>query len=87
MCSGQIVDLAHVVSADCLSDCLTKLSAKPDGLVRVVSTGVLNNIDLHPPFRSLLKHKAYLTQWLHSIFGPQAPCGSFFGEAPLSAGH
>ena len=32
-CSGQIENLAHAVSADCLSDCLTKASAKPDELV------------------------------------------------------
>ena len=29
-CSGSVDDLAHVVSSDCLSDCLTKASAKPD---------------------------------------------------------
>ena len=39
--SGQIEDLAHVVSADCLSDCLTKASAKPDAPVKAVSTSVL----------------------------------------------
>ena len=50
-CSGQIEDLAHVVSVDCLSDCLTKASAKADALVKAVSTGVLSNLDLHPPFR------------------------------------
>ena len=26
-CSGSIADLAHVVTADCLADCLTKASA------------------------------------------------------------
>ena len=52
-CSGQIEDLAHVASADCLSDCLAKSSAKPGALVRAVSTGVVSNIDMHPPCRSL----------------------------------
>ena len=53
--SGQIEDVAHVVSVDCLSDCLTKASAKADALVRVVSTGVLKNLVTHPQLRSLLK--------------------------------
>ena len=52
-CAGQIADLAHVVSDDRLSDSLTKASAKPDALVNAVSTGVLGNLDWHPPFRSL----------------------------------
>ena len=34
--SGSIDDLAHVVSQDCLSDSLTKHSAKPDALIRAV---------------------------------------------------
>ena len=54
-CYGQIEDLAHVVSAACLSDCHTKASAKPDALVKAVSTSVLNNLDLHPPIRSLVE--------------------------------
>ena len=64
-CSGRIDDLAHVVSADCLSDCLTKASAKPDALIRAVNTGSLPNVDKHPPFRELIqgKHKAYLTDY------------------------
>ena len=63
-CSGSIHDLAHVVSADCLSDCLTKASAKPDALVKAVDTGVLPNVDRHPPFRELMqhRHKAYKVQ-------------------------
>ena len=60
-CSGAIEDLAHVVSEDCLADCLTKTSAKPQMLMKVVETGLLPNIDKHPPFRELMrdKHKAY----------------------------
>ena len=46
-CSGSIDDLAHVVSADCMSDCLTKASAKPDALIKAVNTGCLPNIDKH----------------------------------------
>ena len=43
---------------------------------------------MRPPFRTLLKHYAFLlSQWLHSIVGPQALLVSFFGEAPLSSPH
>jgi hypothetical protein len=40
-CSGGIDDLAHVRTAHCLSDCLTKHSAKPGELIKAVETGVL----------------------------------------------
>ena len=62
-CSGSIHDLAHVVSGDCMSDCLTKHSAKPDALIKAVRTGLLPNCDKHQPFRSLLENrrKAYLS--------------------------
>ena len=62
-CSGGIEDLAHVRSEDCMSDCLTKHSAKPDNLIKAVVTGMLPNVDVHPAFRSLLKHRAYLSDW------------------------
>ena len=62
-CSGSIDDLAHVVTTDCLADCLTKESAKADNLIKAVNTGILPNVDKHPPFRQLMKHrhKAYGT--------------------------
>ena len=63
-CSGSIDDLAHVVSVDCLSDSLTKMSAKADALIKAIKTGVLPNADRHPAFRTLMKHKAYLVSWL-----------------------
>jgi hypothetical protein len=47
-----------------LSDALTKHSAKADELIKAVSSGVLQQVDLHPPFRSLLKHKACLCYWI-----------------------
>ena len=62
--SGSIDDLAHVRTEHCLSDCLTKNSAKPDALLKAVSTGTLPTVDAHPPFRSLIKHKAYLATWI-----------------------
>lgn len=62
--SGSIDDLAHVRTAYCLADCLTKNSAKPEALQKAVSTGILMTIDEHPPFRTLFKHKAYLASWI-----------------------
>ena len=61
--SGSIHDLAHVRTEDMLADCLTKSSAKPDVLIKAINQGVLPNIDMHPEFRSLLKHKAFLVAW------------------------
>jgi hypothetical protein len=62
-CSGSINDLAHVVSADCLADCLTKTSAPTGALIKAVNSGILPNLDKHPPFRQLMqhRHKAYGT--------------------------
>jgi hypothetical protein len=62
--SGNIDDLSHVRTEHCLADALTKNSAKPDALLKAVETGNLPGIDTHPPFRELLKHKAYLTNFL-----------------------
>ena len=60
-CGSSIDDLAHVVSEDCLSDCLTKSSAKPQALIKAVNEGILPNVDKHPSFREMMKtkHKAY----------------------------
>ena len=70
-CSGAIDDLAHVDTAKCLPDCLTKNTAKPDELLATVNTGVLRNVDMHPPFRTMLKHKAYFAEWvLHVLNNP-----------------
>ena len=63
-CSGSIDDLAHVVSADCLADCLTKASAKPEALIEAVRAGTIVNVDKHQSFRELMKskHKAYVVE-------------------------
>ena len=63
-CPGSIDDFAHVRTEACLADCLTKNSANPDVLVKAVSTGVLPDVDTHPPFRSALKHKAFVVSLL-----------------------
>ncbi len=62
--SGAIDDFGHVRTEHCLADCLTKSSVKPDALVKAVMTGDLPSIDCNPPFRSMLKHKAYLVEWI-----------------------
>ena len=38
--NGGIADLAHARTEHCLADCLTKVSVKPDNLVKAVYTGV-----------------------------------------------
>ena len=55
--SGSIEDLAHVRTDFCLGGCLTKQSAKSDALRKAVDTGTLTDVDMHPPFRTLLQHK------------------------------
>lgn len=62
--TGQLDDLSHVVSEFCLADALTKHTAKPDQLIHSIETGILEKIDMHPPFRTLLKHKAFTTSWI-----------------------
>ena len=37
-CPGSVADLAHVVTADCLADCLTKSSANSHNLRTAVMT-------------------------------------------------
>ena len=63
--TGQLDDLSHIASEYCLADPLTKSSAKPDQLVegqlKLVSWKMSMCIRL---FRSLLKHKAFLSQWV-----------------------
>ena len=62
--SGQMHDLAHVRSEDCLADSLTKHSAKADELITAVLTGNLLNVHAHPPFRAMLQNKTFLVEWL-----------------------
>jgi hypothetical protein len=64
-CSGSIDDLAHARTADFLSDCLTKHSAKPDALIDAVDKGIPPKADTRPDFRSMMEH----TQSLPSFMG------------------
>ena len=78
--SGQLDDLSHIVSEYCLADPLTKSSAKPDQLVPTTETGVMENADVHPPFCSLLKHKAFLSQWVADYMHDARQAISFLAE-------
>ena len=68
---GRLDDLAHVVSDHCLSDPLTKHSAlaSEKNLREAVRTGCIKNVDVHPPFRTLVKHKAFLAYWIATNIG------------------
>ena len=80
--SGAIDGMAHVVSSDMLSDCLTKASVKADNLIKAVVTGVLPNADAHMPFREMLKykHKAYMAKWLVKNIPKADQIVTFFGR-------
>ena len=70
--TGNIDDLSHVASEFCLADPLAKHTAKPDELVRSIETGTLRQVDVHPPFRTLVKHKAFITEWvINNLPDPQ----------------
>ena len=69
--SGSLHDLGHVASEYCLADPLTKHSAKPDQLLKTIETGISECCDVHPPFRTLIKHKAFLVDWMvHFLKNP-----------------
>ena len=78
LCSGAMDDLAHVKTEYCLSDCLTKQSAKPDALIEAIETGRLPYVDFHPLYRSLIKHKAFLVAWLCDVLPYKPKFDSFF---------
>ena len=60
-CSGSIHDLAHISTQNCLADCLTKSSAKAVNSITAVKTVRLLEVDVHPNFRTLMEHKAFLS--------------------------
>ena len=78
--TGHLDDLGHIASEYCLADPLTKHSAKPDQLVLTITTGRLDQVDVHPPFRTLLKHKAFLTTWVIDTLDEPHNIVSFFCE-------
>ena len=78
--TGHLDDLSHIASKYCLADPLTKSTAKPDQLVSSITTGKRENVDVHPPFRSLLKHKAFLTTWVIETLSEPHNVLTFFCE-------
>ena len=58
--TGQLDDLSHIASEYCLADPLTKSSAKPDQLVKTIETGVMENVDVHPPFSFIAQTQGIL---------------------------
>ncbi len=78
--SGSIHDMSHIKTEFMLADSLTKASAKPEQLVRAVESGTLLSIDVHPPFRSLIQHKAYLIDWVINNIKNPLHIVSFFTE-------
>ena len=65
-CSGQMHDLAHVLTQYCLADPLTKKSVSATLLISTVQTGILREVDTHPPFRSTVQDKAFITETIYS---------------------
>ena len=65
--SGSIHDLAHIPTQNCLADCLTKASAKADNLITAVKTRKLLDVHIHPDFRTLMEHKAFLSTWCRTF--------------------
>ena len=66
-CSGSMHDLAHIPTQNCLAYCLTEASAKADNLITAVKTGRLLEVDIHPYFRTLMEHKAFLSTWCRTF--------------------
>ena len=82
-CSGQIHDLAHVVSSLCLADSLTKSSAHAEQLIKTINTGMIEKADQHKPFREMLQHKAFLAQWLKKIVSASSKCSHFTNSSSV----
>ena len=66
-CSGSIHDLAHISTENCLADCLTKTSVKADSLITAVEAVRFLEVDVHPNFRTLMEHKAFLSTWCRTL--------------------
>ncbi len=69
--TGAIDDL-HTLSVSyalhCNADSLTKTIAKPDQLIKTVNSGLIECLDLHPPFRTGPRYNA-LPAVLHNGYG------------------
>ena len=83
-CSGSIHDLAHSSTQNCLADCLTKLSAKTDILITKVISGRSLEVDVHPNFRTLTEHKAFLTTWCRTFMHTREKNVFFLNDLKIS---
>ena len=61
--SANIQDLDHIPTQNFLADCLTKA----DNLIIAVETGRLLEVDVHPNFRTLMEHNAFLSTWCRTF--------------------
>ena len=66
-CSESIHDLAHILTKNCLADCLTKALVEADNLITAVKTRKLLDVDIHSDVRTRMKHKAFLSTWCRKI--------------------
>ena len=78
--SGSIHDLAHIPTQNCLAHCLTKASAKADNLITAVETGKFLDVDIHPDFRTLKEHNAFLSTWCRTFMYAHKGEGSLLPE-------
>ena len=77
-------DLAHFPTRNCLADCLTKASAKADNLITAVQTGKLLDVDIHPDFRTLMEHKAFLFSWWRTFLHTMEKDMFFLNDLSIS---
>ena len=47
--------------------------------MKAVHTGILPEVDIHPPFRELLQHKAFLVEWMMDNIENVATAVAFLG--------
>ena len=78
--TGHLDDLSPIASEILSGRPTYKITAKPDQLVSSIATGKLEQVDVHPPFRSLLKHKAFLTTWVVDTLHEPHNVTTFFCE-------
>ena len=65
---ASIHDLAHISNQNCLADCLSKSSAKAESLITAVKTWrLVVKVDVHPNFKTLMEHEAFLSTWCRTF--------------------
>ena len=69
-CSGSIHDLAHIPTQN--------------NLITTVQTGKLLDADIHPDFRTLIEHKAFLSTWCKTFMHTREKGIFFLGTHKIS---